>query len=261
MGVPDAMDGHQMNAVTPVSAIHLPPDADEIDARYGYLPTQDLLNGLCREAFPGRIAIVSSFGTESAVLLDLVARANPDTPVIFLNTGKLFGETLRYRDQLVARLGLTDIRVVQPRPAALAKEDPDGRLWAKDPDRCCALRKTLPLQAALKGFDAWISGQKRFQAASRGSVPLVETDDAGRIKVNPLAQWSRADIEDAFAATGLPRHPLEAEGFPSIGCVPCTSRVAAGEDPRAGRWRGLAKTECGIHRSPAWQAMQQQAAE
>ena len=250
-----------MTSIPPVSAIRLPPDVDEIGTRYGHLPAQDLLNYLCREAFPGRIAIVSSFGTESAVLLDLVARANPATPVIFLNTGKLFAETLRYRDQLVARLGLTDIRVLQPHPTALAKEDPDGRLWARNPDRCCALRKTLPLEDALKGFDAWISGQKRFQASSRGGVSVIEADDAGRIKVNPLAHWSRDDIDDAFAATGLPRHPLESEGFPSIGCIPCTSRVVAGEDARAGRWRGLAKTECGIHRSPAWQAMQQQAAE
>ncbi len=250
-----------MNAITPVSTVRFSADIDELVARYGHLPADALLDWMCREAFPGRIAVVSSFGTESAVLLDMIARTDPATPVIFLNTGKLFAETLRYRDQLIARFGLRDVRDIQPRPAALATEDPDGRLWAKDPDRCCALRKTLPLDDALKGFDAWISGQKRFQAASRRTVPVIEADAAGRVKVNPLAHWSRQDIDAAFAATGLPRHPLEAEGFPSVGCIPCTTRVAAGEDPRAGRWRGLAKTECGIHRSPAWQAMQQQAAE
>lgn len=248
-----------MDSITPVSGIGPRTEAAMIAARYGHLPAEALLDRLCREVFPGRIAIVSSFGTESAVLLEMVARADPATPVIFLNTGKLFGETLKYRDQLIRRLGLTDIRVVQPKPAVLAKEDPDGRLWARNPDRCCALRKTLPLAEALAGFDAWISGQKRFQATSRQSVSMIETDDAGRVKVNPLAHWSRADIDEAFAATGLPRHPLEAEGYPSIGCIPCTTRVAAGEDPRAGRWRGLEKTECGIHRSPAWAAMQQAA--
>ena len=248
-----------MDSITPAFAFRPQADAAAIAVRYGHLPAQALIDRLCRDVFPGRIAVVSSFGTESAVLLEMVARADPATPVIFLNTGKLFPETLRYRDQLISRLGLTDIRVVQPKPAALAKEDPDGRLWARNPDRCCALRKTLPLEESLAGFDAWISGQKRFQAASRRSVPVIDSDDAGRVKVNPLAHWSRAEIDDAFAATGLPRHPLEAEGFLSIGCIPCTTRVAAGEDPRAGRWRGLEKTECGIHRSPAWQAMQQAA--
>ncbi len=207
-----------------------------------------VLRHVTREAFPGRIALVSSFGAEAAVLLDLVAQADKATPVIFLDTGKLFGETLRYRDRLIERLGLTDVRVIRPDETALNAEDPDGVLWLKRPDRCCFVRKVEPLRRALKGFDAWITGRKRFQGGLRGALPLFEAD-AGRIKVNPLAGWTKADLDDYFAKHELPRHPLEADGFLSIGCMPCTDRVAPDEDARSGRWRGTDKTECGIHLS------------
>jgi phosphoadenosine phosphosulfate reductase len=216
--------------------------------RYGDLPTAELVAAMLRE-FTGRIALVSSFGADAAVLLHLVAAADRHTPVILIDSGKLFPETLAYRDRLVARLGLTDVRAAGPSLAALAAEDPDGTLWRRDPDRCCALRKVAPLAMALHGFDAWISGRKRFQGATRASLPLFERDEAGRIKLNPLAAWSPTHIAAYFAAHDLPEHPLVAFGYASIGCLPCTEPVAAEEDARAGRWRGRAKTECGIHTS------------
>jgi phosphoadenosine phosphosulfate reductase len=218
----------------------------ELVERYGGLSGEALLRPLIEREFRGRIALVSSFGTEAAVLLDLVATIDRSVPVIFLDTEKLFGETLRYRDALVARLGLTDVRSVKPDPVEVARIDPDGMLFQRDPDACCALRKVAPLAAALDGFGVWISGRKRFQGGLRGALPTIEAAD-GRIKINPLASWSRQDIEAAFAARGLPPHPLEADGFRSVGCMPCTERAAPDADPRAGRWAGGAKTECGIH--------------
>ena len=216
------------------------------EARYGQLGAEAALRLAIRDLFPGRIALVSSFGAESAVLLDMVARIDPATPIIFLDTGKHFGETLRYRDALAARLGLKDLRSVTPAPEALAREDRDGLLFAADPDRCCALRKTLPLNEALAGFEAWITGRKAFQAASRAGLPLFESDGP-RLKVNPLRHWRPAWIAEHFARHDLPPHPLEAEGYRSIGCYSCTARSAPEADPRSGRWPGIAKTECGIH--------------
>jgi phosphoadenosine phosphosulfate reductase len=218
-------------------------------ARLGGLPTAALIAALAEE-FRGRIAVVSSFGADSAVLLHLAAAADPAMPVLFLDTGKLFTETLAYRDRLARRLGLRDLRVLRPDPAELAAADPFGGLWNADPDGCCALRKTAPLERALAGFGAWISGRKRHQAATRAALPLFESDEAGRGKVNPLATWSAEALEAHRVAHDLPAHPLVAEGYPSIGCHPCTSRVLPGEGPRAGRWRGRGKTECGIHRRP-----------
>lgn len=217
--------------------------------RYANLPTQELVARVIHD-FAGRIALVSSFGADAAALLHLVAAADRHTPVILVDTQKLFPETLEYRDRLVARLGLTDVRAVAPSPEQLAAEDPDGTLWRRDPDRCCALRKVAPLTAALHGFDAWISGRKRFQGAARARLKLFETDAAGRIKVNPFASWSAEEIAAYFTTHDLPEHPLVAFGYASIGCLPCTEPVAPGEEARAGRWRGHAKTECGIHMSP-----------
>lgn len=198
------------------------------------------------DAFAGRIAVVSSFGAESAVLLHLVATCGPDTPVLMVDTGKLFADTLGYRDWLVHELGLTDVRTVTPDAAELAAQDPTGDLHGLDPDACCALRKVRPLDRALAPFDAWISGRKRFQTVSRAALPVTEIEGE-RVKINPLAAWTRTDLDAYFAAQDLPRHPLEAEGYLSIGCAPCTEPVRPGEDPRAGRWRGRAKEECGIH--------------
>ena len=171
-------------------------------------------------------------------------------PVLFLDTGKMFPETLAYRDRLARRLGLRDLRVLRPDPEELAAADPLGGLWSADPDGCCALRKAAPLRRALAGFGVWISGRKRHQASTRAALPLFENDEAGRLKANPLAAWNAEALEAYRVAHDLPAHPLVAEGYPSIGCHPCTSRVLPGEDARAGRWRGRGKTECGIHRRP-----------
>lgn len=191
----------------------------------------------------GRTALVSSFGAESVALLHMVSRAAPATPVLFLDTEMLFPETLAYQEEVAHGLGLTDVRRVVP---DAAERDPGGLLHRTDPDACCALRKTEPLEGALSGFDAWITGRKRYQGGARRALPLVETDGT-RLKVNPLAAWSREDVAAYIERHDLPRHPLVARGYPSIGCAPCTTPVAAGEDERAGRWRGTGKDECGIH--------------
>ena len=221
--------------------------AMELNRRYGALPAPALLDTMLRHIFPGRVALVSSFGTESAVLLHLVAQIDRSTPVLFLDTGMLFDQTLLYKDELANRLGLTDIRVLRPDPAALHEDGRDGTLWNSVPDHCCHLRKVLPLAAGLRGFDAWITGRKRFQGGARQTLPAIEADTDGRTKINPLANWTPAEIAAYFRAHDLPRHRLEADGYRSIGCIPCTDRVADGEHPRAGRWRHATKTECGIH--------------
>jgi phosphoadenosine phosphosulfate reductase len=208
----------------------------------------ELLRAVLLGRFAGRIAMVSSFGAESAALLDLVAQVDPATPVIFLDTQKLFPETLAYRDTLVGLLGLTDVRTVQPDPRDVERHDPDGSLWSYEPDLCCHIRKTEPLDGALRGFDAWITGRKRFHGGSRAKLETIELDQpTGRLKVNPLATWGAEDIARYLAERGLPAHPLTARGYSSIGCVPCTRPVKPGEDVRSGRWSWLDKTECGIH--------------
>lgn len=171
-------------------------------------------------------------------------------PLIFINTQKMFGETLAYRDTLAEQLGFTDLRVYRPDPYEIARRDDKSLRWAYDPDGCCDLRKVEPLRRALAGFDAWISDRKGFQAG-RDGLPRFELDE-GRLKINPLADWDKAAIDAHFAVRELPRHPLEAAGYPSIGCQPCTSQVQPGEDPRAGRWRHWDKTECGIHNQPVF---------
>jgi phosphoadenosine phosphosulfate reductase len=199
-----------------------------------------------RGDFQGRTAVVSSFGAESAVLLHLVAVIDAATPVLFLNTGKLFGETLRYRDRLQDVLGLEDVRSMSPGLNIRRSLDPDGALWSREPDGCCGFRKVAPLALALKPFAAQITGRKRFQTRERGLMQPVEWFD-GRFRFNPLWQWTQGNLQAYVDAYKLPAHPLVADGYPSIGCIPCTRRVASGEDYRAGRWAGLDKDECGIH--------------
>ena len=199
-----------------------------------------------KEEFAGETAMVSSFGSESAVLLHLVAEVDPTTPILFINTGKLFGETLRYRDRLQDVLGLGDIRTLGPHPADRTARDPDGTLWSRDTDACCNFRKVIPIRRALEGFAAQITGRKRFQTHARAQMQAVEYFD-GRFRFNPLGQWSQADLEAYIVRHDLPRHPLVEDGYPSIGCIPCTRRVHSGESYRDGRWSGLDKDECGIH--------------
>jgi phosphoadenosine phosphosulfate reductase len=226
-------------------------DVATLNARFAGVPTQEMLRELLTGELAGRTAAVSSFGAESAVLLHMIAEIDRDIPVIFTNTQKMFGETLAYRDELSERLGFTDLRVYRPDPRILAAKDATGLRWSYDPDGCCEIRKVEPLQRALASFDAWISGRKGFQASSRAAIPLFELDTkhpgGAKLKLNPLAGCSKDDLNAYFEAHQLPRHPLEAQGYLSIGCSPCTSIVQPGEDPRAGRWRGWDKVECGIH--------------
>ncbi len=198
------------------------------------------------EAFGDRLALVSSFGAESAVLLHLASRVKPDIPVLFLDTGMLFGQTLDYRKTLAVGLGLTDVRDLRPHYEDLATTDPEAKLYQTDTDACCHVRKVLPLDRALEDFDAWITGRKRFHGGDRLALPVVE--QAGdQLKFNPLANWGKAELDVYAAEHQLPAHPLVAQGFPSIGCWPCTSPANDGDDLRAGRWKGQDKTECGIH--------------
>ncbi|KZK93985.1 Phosphoadenosine phosphosulfate reductase [Pseudovibrio sp. Ad46] len=221
-----------------------------LNRMYSERDAQDILQHALTEQFSGEIALVSSFGADSSVLLHMVSQIDVRTPVLFVDTGKLFGETKRYRDELVEQLGLLDVRVITPEPEDLVEKDPKGALWASDTDACCHIRKVVPLAKALGGFEAWISGRKRHQADTRASLEHFEVEE-GRIKVNPLANWTAAEVLQYAKDNGLPPHPLVAEGYPSIGCMPCTDKVAPGEDPRSGRWRGQDKTECGIHFSSA----------
>lgn len=233
-----------------ISARFTAADAEALNARFADVPTKDMLAAVLAEGLAGRVAAVSSFGAESAVLLHLIASVDPSVPVLFLDTGKHFPETLAYRDEIAARLGLSNLINLTPDAALLTQKDETGLRWSYDPDGCCEVRKVLPLAGALEGFDASFTGRKGFQSETRAGLPrfeLDQTDAAGRLKVNPLADWSSDQIQSYFAATGLPQHPLVAHGYPSIGCMPCTSKVAPGEDPRSGRWKGWDKTECGIH--------------
>jgi phosphoadenosine phosphosulfate reductase len=220
--------------------------ASRIEGKFAGLKAASLLRLAIQELFPGRIALVSSFGADSAVLLHMVAEIDKQTPVVFVDTGQLFPETLAYRDELCGRLGLTNVIAAAPDEQLLAAEDPEKFLFASDPDRCCDIRKVLPLAAALEGYEAWITGRKSFQSVTRATLPLFEAEGE-RVKVNPLVGWSASDVLDYIKRAGLPPHPLVAKGFPSIGCLPCTSPVRPGEDSRAGRWRGRGKVECGIH--------------
>ncbi|NJL07002.1 MAG: phosphoadenylyl-sulfate reductase [Methylacidiphilales bacterium] len=223
----------------------LPAEANALQAQFEGADAAVIVRAAL-ERYAREVAVVSSFGAESAVLLHLVAAADPATPVLFVDTGRHFPETLSYRDALTKRLGLVDVRSIGPAPAEVTQRDPDESRAIWDPDGCCALRKVAPLNAALVPFAAWISGRKRFQADTRAALPAFEFDD-GRIKVNPLAGWTAAELASYAREHGLPQHPLVARGYPSIGCAPCT-RPASPDDPRAGRWSGFAKTECGIHR-------------
>ncbi len=191
-------------------------------------------------------AVVSSFGAESVVLLHLVAQVKPDIPILLVDTGKLFGETLRYRDRLQHLLGLEDVRTIAPRKKDVDDADPMGALNRTDPDACCDVRKTQPLNRLLSPFNSWISGRKRHQSSLRARMPIVEI--VGRkAKLNPLANWSREKLNEHIVKHRLPEHPLMKDGYLSIGCISCSERVQPGEDPRAGRWANFEKTECGIH--------------
>jgi phosphoadenosine phosphosulfate reductase len=220
--------------------------AARLNAQWGDADAEDLLKAVLDPALARKAAAISSFGAEAAVLLHLISRVRPDLPVVFLETGQHFFQTLAYRRELTERLGLTDVREIKPGAAALSKADPRGDLWRSQPDTCCAVRKIQPLAQALTGFDTRITGRKRYQNSQRADLmPFEANEDV--LTVNPLAKWSANQVEDWLLDHELPRHPLVEQGYPSIGCWPCTRAVAADEDARDGRWAGQDKTECGIH--------------
>lgn len=240
------------------SATVASPRLTELRSAYEGLTGGALLEAMVKREFAGRIAVVSSFGAESSVLLHMVAEIDPSTPVIFLNTGKLFGETLRYRDRLQEKLGLTDLRSIAPHPDDLKVKDPNGGLWNVDPDQCCFVRKVLPLERALASFDASITGRKRFQTSARAVMDPIEEErirpilgegqrEGTRFKINPLAYWGEEELDRYVDGHKLPRHPLVKDGYLSIGCMPCTEKVPEGGSYRDGRWTGRDKDECGIH--------------
>ena len=221
---------------------------DALNARYKHHSATAVLEAALRDKVAGDVAMVSSFGAESVALLHLVAMVDRNVPVLFVDTQFLFTETLVYQQELAERLHLTNLKIITASDKTLAAEDPYRTLHQRDTDACCALRKTRPLQKALRDYDGWITGRKRFQAGTRAALEFFEVEDfTGRIKVNPLAHWAPEDVRAYMEENRLPKHPMIARGYPSIGCAPCTSPVKEGEDPRSGRWRGQAKTECGIH--------------
>ena len=231
------------NRVFPEQAV---PSARELDLGLRNAAPAEIVATALQRVGRERLALVSSFGTESAALLKVMADVDPAIPVIFLDTGWLFEETLAYRDTLIATLGLRDVRSIKPSEETLSREDPNRELWFSDPDACCRIRKVEPLARALEPFSGWINGRKRFQGGLRASIAVVE-DDGARLKFNPFANVSREAIEAIYATANLPPHPLAGKGYLSVGCMPCTSRTSPDEDARAGRWRGRPKTECGIH--------------
>lgn len=237
--------------VTPSS----PERLAQLMADYGHLSGRDLLAAMIEKEFKGKIAISSSFGAEAAVLLQLVSEVDKSTPVLFIDTGQLFEETVNYKETLQEHMGLKNIITVGPNPVHLEHVDADGTLCQRDTDYCCHIRKVLPFEESLETYDAWVSGRKRFQNATRSTLDPIELDNDGRFKINPLYDWDYDRIVTMFKDLNLPRHPLVEKGYPSIGCAPCTRAVKPGEDPRAGRWSGQSKTECGIHKSPAFAAM------
>ena len=240
----------QHSSVTPISRedsarFHVL-RAQNLATRFRSTRAHELLEHAINNEFSGRIALVSSFGAESAALLHMVSQIDTAVPIIFLDTQKHFAQTLSYRTKLAAKFGLTNVINVQPKADAVSVRDADGSLWKNDPDGCCTLRKVEPLADILSEFDAWITGRKQFHGGGRVNLPAFEATQS-HIKVNPLIHWSKDDVTGYAQKHNLPAHPLVAQGYPSIGCWPCTHPVASDDDVRAGRWRGAAKTECGIH--------------
>lgn len=224
----------------------------DLTFHYGTLEGVELLEAMIKGPFAGgKIALVSSFGTEAALGLAMVAQVDPKTPVIFLNTLKHFPETLEYRDRLITLLGLQDVRSVKPEPSAVQAADVKGTLWQRNPDACCYLRKVVPLEEALFGFEAWITGRKRVHGGGRSVLPTIE-HDGRRIKINPFALWNQARIDEEWQKRNLPEHPMVPFGYTSIGCIPCTREPVPGGGRRSGRWAEFGKTECGIHGGKGW---------
>jgi len=232
--------------MTAQKKIVMPLIGDDVLCDWSVLDGQSLLKAVLNFGGDIRVGVTSSFGAESAVLLDMVAQVDKTTPVVFVDTGRLFPETIAYRDLLTSHLGLTGVRTLKASLQMVNNMDPDETLFESDPDACCHIRKVMPYALALSEFDVLIGGRKRHHGASRSQIDTVEV--AGpHIKINPLAHFSADDIEAVFVKKNLPRHPLVGEGYSSIGCAPCTHKNCDNKGARAGRWVGHEKTECGIH--------------
>jgi phosphoadenosine phosphosulfate reductase len=229
-------------------------EAASLDALQGHLKPVEIIERAVRNDFIGEIAAVSSFGSDSAVLLHMISEVDRSLPVIFLDTGKHFGETLDYRDALVTDFALRNVQIITPDEAALSRVDPDGTLHQRDTDACCEVRKVEPMARGVAPFRAWFTGRKRFQSSTRKELAVYESVGP-RIRINPLARWTTADLADYMRRHALRQNPLVAYGYLSIGCFPCTQPVQPGEDARSGRWAGQAKTECGIHLSGLEQSL------
>lgn len=222
---------------------------------YGDYDAEPLLRAMIKDEFKGKVALISSFGADSALLIEMVAKIDPNTPILFLETGKHFKETLEYVEQLEKQFQLTNLRRLTPDPKLLNNIDPDGELWKTNVNRCCWLRKVEPMNRALNTgeFEALITGRKRFQTQARKDIDNIELFEDGIFRINPLSGWDKHKIKEEFKNRNLPQHPLVAKGYPSIGCEPCTKEVRPGEDDRSGRWahtvdmQGVQKQECGIH--------------
>ena len=215
-----------------------------LNQHYEKVGALELLKDL-EASFPS-LTLVSSFGAESAVLLHLISQINTKIPVILIETGKLFKQTIEYKNTLKIHLGLKNIQIFKPNPELIGKHDPTGNTHVRNTNLCCYIRKVEPLERALMNTNIWISGRKKFQSESRKNLLLFEIDDT-RIKVNPLVNWTKEQIDSYYKENNLPEHPLVKNNYLSIGCFPCTTVVKSGEDLRSGRWRGQEKTECGIH--------------
>jgi phosphoadenosine phosphosulfate reductase len=200
------------------------------------------------ESFGKDLAVGTGFGAEGCVLIAMLSGISAEARIFYLDTDLLFPETYALRDRLEVRYGVRfERRTTRLSPADQAAEYGE-RLWERQPDVCCHLRKVEPLQEMLSGVRAWITGIRREQSPFRANIGLVEPDEKfGLIKINPLATWSSRDVWEYIVTHDVPYNPLHDHGYPSIGCVPCTTPVQIGEDLRAGRWRGTSKTECGIH--------------
>ena len=233
-----------------LAALPLDPDAtlaDEaaaLNARFRGAAPEAVLAAMVRER-PGKVAMLSSFGAEAGAALAVAAEVAPDLPVLFLDTGMHFFQTLQYRRELAATLGLTGVRDVKT--AANDPRDPKSDMWKTDPDACCGFRKVEPLARASAGFEVLVTGRKRFHGAGRVRLPLFEAIN-GQLRLNLLVSLTPEEVDARFAASGLPKHPLTEQGYTSIGCWPCTRPAETGDaDVRAGRWAGAEKVECGIH--------------
>ncbi len=213
---------------------------------------QDVLAAVI-ERYTSKIVVACSFGAEDVALVDMVHRINRSVPLFYLDTDFLFPDTYATRDRIIQRYDLKSAQVLQVKslltPERQAEQFVEA-LWSKDPDRCCQLRKVEPLTRVLKGFDAWITGIRRDQMPSRANAGMIEWDQKFElVKVNPLARWSWADVWTYIRVYEVPYNPLHDQNYPSIGCTHCTAPVAPGKDPRVGRWKNFAKTECGLHKS------------